>query len=288
MATYKQKLPRFHVTRGSDSEESEQEWVKFTTSNEPIERRLVNHVSDDVSDEEDWHVLSDTSPVEGSIPSFESNSEITSCCSDYDSEPYYARDENVRSLVLPEGQDNSPSLGRKMPSHDGTGNFFDTALSDGSSYDSSTSLMDSDPALRRHVEAKIDHIDSTVSSFLDQSNEPLSKDLRDSIISDKASLDARHTIPTGRRFRSSIRESWITKFRNVFRIEEEDVLTPNSQEQITQASQQIYHKFAESASTAAKFELGDLENVCIFGFANRLYILNLIMHYNMVPIFFFR
>src|ERR1044072_5306030 len=137
MATYKQKLPRVkqHVTH--DSEEAEQEWVMFNASNKPIERRLVNNVSDD----EDWHVLSDSSPVEEGIPAFESNSEFA--CSDYDSEPYNVQDENARSVeFLPEGQDNSPSFVRKMPSHDGTGNFLDTTLSDGSNHDTPTSIID--------------------------------------------------------------------------------------------------------------------------------------------------
>jgi hypothetical protein len=141
MATYKQKLPRVkHVTH--DSEESEQEWVLFNASNKPIERRLVNNVSED----EDWHVLSDSSPVEEGTPVFESNSEFA--CSDYDSEPYYVQDENAHSVEsLPE-QDNSPFV-RKMPSHDGTGNFLDATLSDGSNHESSTSVMDFDLARRR-------------------------------------------------------------------------------------------------------------------------------------------
>ena len=95
----------------------------------------------------------------------------------------------------------------------------------------------------------------------DQDNESLSSDLKGSVISDKKSQDTRHAnapIPIGRK-------SWIAKFRNVFRIEEEVASTINSQDQtqVSQASQQIYHKFAESASSAAKFELGDLGNVCI-------------------------
>jgi hypothetical protein len=126
MATYKQKIPRVHHVE-PDSEESEKEWV-------PIERRLVNNVSDD----EDWHFLNDTSPVEEVIPAFSSNSEIASGGSDYDS----VQDETARSIeLLPEGQDNFPFI-RKMPSHDGTGNFFDDAFSDGSNNDSLTSPMD--------------------------------------------------------------------------------------------------------------------------------------------------
>jgi hypothetical protein len=135
MATYKQKLPRVqHIER--DSEESEQEWVVFNTSNRPIERRLVNNVSDD----EDWQVLSDTSLVEESIPTFESNSEIASGGSDYDSEQYSAQDETTRSIE---------SFIRKMPSHDGTGNFLNATF-DRPNRELTTNLGDSNLALRRY------------------------------------------------------------------------------------------------------------------------------------------
>ncbi|RIA85388.1 hypothetical protein C1645_371743 [Glomus cerebriforme] len=230
MATYKQKLPRVqHVER--DSEESEQEWVMFKAPNKPIERRLVNNVSDD----EDWHVLSDTSPVEEGIATFESNSEFASGGSDNDSEHYYAQDEASRSIE---------SFLRKMPSHDGTGNFFNATHSDGPDHDLSTSLVDSNSA-------PLDY----VSSNSDQDNESLSRDLEESVMT---SQDTRHTntpISMGK----NPRQSWITKFRNVFRGEDKVFLTIDSQEQ-TKASQQIYHKFAESASSAANFELGDLGN----------------------------
>jgi len=135
MATYKQKLPRVqHIER--DSEESEQEWVVFNAPSKPIERRVVNNVSDD----EDWHVLSDTSNVEeGSIPTFESNSEFASGGSDCDSEHYIAQDETVRSIE---------SFIRKMPSHDGTGNF--STPFDRKNRKLSTDLEDSNLELRLH------------------------------------------------------------------------------------------------------------------------------------------
>ncbi|CAI2173765.1 5162_t:CDS:2 [Funneliformis geosporum] len=237
MATYKQK-PRVQHHVANDSEEisgTEQDWVMFNSaraSNQPIERRLVNVVSDD----EDWHVLSDnTNPVEEGIPSLESNSEFASGGSDCDSEPYYLLDQTARSIeLLPEGQGNSPS---QMPSHDGTGNFFDTKLSDESNH-VSTSLVESEILTSRD----------------DLDNEPTVSDQNGSVNTDKTSQDYDSIRPMG----SSIRETLMSKVRNVFRIEEEVVSAINSQEQAH--SNQIYHKFAESASSAAKFELGDLGN----------------------------
>ncbi|PKC04926.1 hypothetical protein RhiirA5_361871 [Rhizophagus irregularis] len=222
MATYKQKLPRVqHIER--DSEESEQEWVVFNASNKPIERRVVNNVSDD----DDWHVLSDASYVEeGSIPTFESNSELASGGSDYDSEQYIAQDDtrSVESFI------------RKMPSHDGTGNFLNATLSDRPNHELSTNLEDSNLELRRHT-----------SNYLDQDNESSSRD-----------INIRHANSPNPMERNS-HKSWMDKFRNVFR-GEEDVTTTVSQEQTTRSSQQVYHKLAVSASTAANFELGDLGN----------------------------
>ncbi|CAG8609269.1 15779_t:CDS:2 [Funneliformis mosseae] len=238
MATYKQK-PRIQHHVANHSEElsgSEQDWVMFNSaraSNQPIERRLVNNVSDD----EDWHVLSDnTNPVEESIPSLESNSEFASGGSDYDSEPYYVLDQTARSIeLLPEVQGNSPS---QMPSHDGTGKFFDTKLSDESNHVSTTNLADSD----------------LLSTHDDLDNEPMVSDRNRSVNLDMTSQDNESIRPMG----SVIKETWMSKVRNVFRIEEEVVSAINSQEQAQ--SNQIYHKFAESASSAAKFELGDLGN----------------------------
>jgi hypothetical protein len=89
------------------------------------------------------------------------------------------------------------------------------------------------------------------SSYSDQDNDSPSRDI---II-----RHANSPIPMER----NSQRSWITKFRNVFR-GEEDIITTDSQEQTIQSSQQIYHKFAESASTAANFELGDLRDVSIY------------------------
>ncbi|GET01149.1 hypothetical protein GLOIN_2v1522941 [Rhizophagus clarus] len=178
MATYKQKLPRVqHIEH--DSEESEHEWVVYNAPNKPIEPRLVNNVSDD----EDWHVLSDTSLVEESIPTFESNSEFASGgSSDYDSEHNFAQDETSRSIE---------SFIRKMPSHDGTGNFFNAQPFDGANNG------DSNSALYRRT-----------SSSSDQDNE--------SVISHETSQDIRHANSPTPMERDS-QKSWITKFRNVFR-----------------------------------------------------------------------